>query len=154
MFDLKGGFSMKDLQQKVAYLQGLADGMNLDDSKEGKVISEILDLLEDMTERLAFLREEQEDLEEYVESIDSDLSDLEDDFYEEDEDDDVGEEDDYVEIECPNCHEHVCFDSSILYEDDLIEVTCPICDAVVFINGDEEDDDLEDSDELEDDDEE
>jgi len=147
---------MKGLQQKVAYLQGLADGMGLDDSKEGKIISGILDLLEDVTEHMAYLREAQEDLEEYVESIDGDLSDLEDDFYEEDEDDDLDEEEDYVEIECPNCHEHVCFDSSILYEDDLIEVTCPICDAVVFINNDEDDDDedLEDDDDIEDDDEE
>ena len=129
---------MKDLEQKVAYLQGLADGLGLDDSKEGKVIAEMLDVLEDIVEQLAFLREEQDDLMEYVEGIDDDLSDLEDDFYDED-DEDEDEDEDYVEIECPNCHETVCFDSAILYEDDLIEVTCPVCDTVVFVNGDEDD---------------
>ena len=131
---------MKDLEQKVAYLQGLADGLDMENSKEGKVITEMLDVLEEIVERLTFLREEQEDMLEYVEGLDDDLSDLEDDFYEDDDEDDDDEEDeDFVEIECPNCHETVCFDSSILYEDDLIEVTCPVCDTVVFVNGDEED---------------
>ena len=138
---------MKELEKKVAYLQGLADGFELEDSKEGKLISEILDVLEDMVECMAFLREEQEDMEEYLEGMDNDLSDLEDDFYEEDDEDD--DDDDYVEIECPNCHETVCFDSAILYDDDLIEVTCPVCDTVVFING-EEDDFEEDEEEEED----
>ncbi len=129
---------MKDLEQKVAYLQGLADGLNLQESKEGRVIAEMLTVMQDMVEYVSFLREEQDDLEEYIESIDSDLADLEDDFYEEDELEDL--EDDYVEIECPKCNEQVCFDSAILYEDDLIEVTCPVCEAVVFVNGDEDDD--------------
>ena len=136
---------MKDLEQRVAYLQGLADGLGLEDSKEGKVITEMLSVLEDIVEHLAFLGEEQDDLIDYVESIDDGLSTLEDDFYEDDDDDD----DDYVEIECPNCHETVCFDAGILYDDDLIEVTCPVCDTVVFVNGDEEDF-AEDEDEEED----
>jgi ribosomal protein S27E len=130
---------MKDLEQRVAYLQGLADGLNMEDSKEGKVISEMLGVLEEIVERLAFLREEQEDMLEYVEGLDDDLSDLEDDFYDEDDEDEEDEDGDFVEIECPNCHETVCFDSAILYDDDLIEVTCPVCDTVVFVNGDEDD---------------
>ena len=141
---------MKDLEQKVAYLQGLADGLGLEDSKEGRVISEMLGVLEDMAENISFLREEQDDLLEYVEGIDNDLSDLEDDFYEED-DDETDADEDLVEIECPNCHETVCFDSAILYEDDLIEVTCPVCDTVVFVNGDEDDFTEDDEDGEEDD---
>ena len=129
---------MKDLMQKVAYLQGLADGLNLGESKEGKVISEVLVLMEEMIDYMSFLKEEQEELEDYMESIDSDLADLEDDLFD-DEDEYDDEEDDFVEIECPNCHEEVCFDSEILFDDDLIEVTCPVCDTVVFVNGDEED---------------
>ena len=42
----KGGLHMKDVLKQVAYLQGLADGMELEDSKEGRVISEMLNLLE------------------------------------------------------------------------------------------------------------
>ncbi|MDO4581165.1 MAG: AraC family transcriptional regulator [Bacillota bacterium] len=127
---------MKDLEQKVAYLQGLADGMELEESKEGKLISEMLEVLEDIAEYLSYMREDLTDIEDYMESIDSDLTDLEEDFY----GDEEGDEDDgYVEVECPNCHEMVCFDEAILYDEDLIEVTCPVCEAVVFVNGDEDD---------------
>ena len=42
-----------------------------------------------------------------------------------------------VDVECPNCHETVCFDESILYDEDPIEVICPNCEAVVFSNEDE-----------------
>ena len=83
---------MKGLKERVAYLEGLAEGMDLGKSKEGKLISEILGVLEDMVDYIDAVAESQEDLESYVESMDSDLSDLEDDFYgeEEDEDDFVG----------------------------------------------------------------
>ncbi len=128
---------MKDLQKKIAYLQGLSEGMEVGDSKEGKLLKEILEVLEDMADCMANVYEGQEDLENYLESLDSDLADLEDDFYEDDE----FEDDDYVEVTCPNCHEEVCFDSDILYDDDLIEVTCPECGAVVFVNGEEDEDD-------------
>ncbi|MCL2677560.1 MAG: hypothetical protein FWE85_00730, partial [Clostridiales bacterium] len=36
-----------------------------------------------------------------------------------------------------------CFDSAILYDEDLIEVTCPACGAVVFVNGDDDENDGE-----------
>ncbi len=131
---------MKELNQKIAYLQGLAAGMELADSKEGKLISEILLVMEDMVDHIEVLSEAQSDLEDYVESIDSDLSDLEDDVYEEDDDDDDFDDEDTVEVTCPNCGEEVCFDADILYSDDLIEVTCPECGEVVFINGDDDED--------------
>ncbi|MCR4962632.1 MAG: AraC family transcriptional regulator [Firmicutes bacterium] len=137
---------MKDLPQKVAYLQGLAKGMELGDSKEGQIIDKILEVLDDVAGHIQLLQDEHTDLEDYVESIDSDLADLEDEFYDDDfcccDDDD----DDYVEMECPNCHEQVCFDSSIIYDDDPIEVTCPVCDAVVYCNDAEEDEDEEEED--------
>ena len=123
---------MKDLQQKVAYLQGLSDGLELDDSREGKVIGEMLKVLEDVAEQLAFLQGQQEDLEDYLESIDSDLADLEDDVYGEEDDED--EDDGMVDVECPVCQEQVCCDEAILYDEDVIEVTCPSCGAVVFTN--------------------
>jgi len=142
---------MKELNQKVAYLQGLAAGMELADSKEGKLISEILLVIEEMSDHIEVLTEAQNDLEDYVESIDSDLSDLEDDVYD-DEDDEDDDDDDTVEVTCPNCGEEVCFDVDILYSDDLIEVTCPECGEVVFINGDEEEEEeleIETDDEIE-----
>lgn len=121
---------MKDLKQQVSYLQGLAEGMDISrESKEGKLLSQIIEVLEGVALSIDELHLQQNELEDYLESIDEDLNELEDEFYEEDDDDT-----DYVEVKCPRCNDIVCFDSSILDDDDLIEVTCPKCNEVVFIN--------------------
>lgn len=119
---------MSDLKSRVAYLQGLTAGMELDtESKEGKLLNGIIDVLQDFADSFDELEEAQEQLENYVETIDEDLCQLEDDFY---------EATDYVEVECPNCGETVCFDSDILDDDEVVEITCPNCDEVVYINDD------------------
>ncbi|MGI6361900.1 MAG: CD1247 N-terminal domain-containing protein [Bacillota bacterium] len=129
---------MKELQQKISYLQGLAEGLDLEKSSEGKVIAGILDVLDDLADYVAYLKDDQDDLADYVKGMDSDLSDLEDDFYLEDDD---LLEDDLVDVTCPECGEDVLFDEDIIYTDDLVEVVCPACGAVVFVN-DEQDDEL------------
>lgn len=152
---------MKDLKHQVAYLQGLAEGLGIsDESKEGKVITQIIDVLEEMALIITDLEMQQSEMEDYLEGIDDDLSDLEDDFYDDDDDDD--DDIDYVEVKCPSCHDIVCFDAEILEDDDLIEVTCPRCDEVVYVNDGSYDDpceccedhDFDDFDDDEDDDEE
>lgn len=124
---------MKDLKHQVAFLQGLAEGLGIsDESKEGKVITQIIDVLEEMTLIITDLEMQQSEMEDYLEGIDDDLSDLEDDFYDDEDDDE--DDTDYVEVKCPGCHDIVCFDAAILEDDDLIEVTCPRCDEIVYIN--------------------
>ncbi|WP_214659068.1 CD1247 N-terminal domain-containing protein [Candidatus Formimonas warabiya] len=121
---------MKDLKQQVAYLQGLAEGLGISkETKEGRVLTQIIDVLEGIALSVEDLRAQQADMETYLESIDDDLNELEEDFYEEEEDDT-----DYVEVKCPKCQDIVCFDADILEDEDLIEVTCPRCNEVVFIN--------------------
>ncbi|PKM45029.1 MAG: AraC family transcriptional regulator [Firmicutes bacterium HGW-Firmicutes-8] len=121
---------MKDIKGKIAYLQGLSQGLEIDtSSKEGRVLTGIIDILEQMADQLEDIEVAHGDLEEYVESIDEDLYDLEGDLFGEDELDD-----DMVEVECPNCREIVCFESEIVDDEDLIEVTCPNCDEVVYVN--------------------
>ena len=47
-----------DIAKKVAYIQGLADGLELDgDTKEGKVLAAILDVLEDMADAIEDMAE-------------------------------------------------------------------------------------------------
>ena len=42
-----------EISEKVAYLKGLAEGLNLDtESKEGKLIAAIIDVLDDMAEKI------------------------------------------------------------------------------------------------------
>jgi len=133
-----------ELKEKIAYLQGLAEGLSLDDTtKEGKMLIAMLDVLEEMAQAIEDLASDQDDLEQYIEAVDEDLGDLEDDFYGEDdcccddeEDDDDFEEGSFVEVECPKCHDIVRFEASILEDDDVIEVTCPNCDEVVYVNDD------------------
>ena len=127
---------MDDLKSKVAYLQGLSAGMNLEpESKEGRLLTGILDVLSDFAQSFHELKEAQGELEDYLESIDNDLYALEDDFYGTRRED-GGEADDYMEVECPRCGEIVCFDQDILEEGGVVEVTCPNCDEVVFVHDD------------------
>ena len=81
---------MKYLYEEVAYLKGLAEGLEISkENKEGKIIHKIIDVLETFADSIVDLDEEQAELAEYIESIDEDLSDVEDDLYE---DDDLDEE--------------------------------------------------------------
>ncbi|MHB1419259.1 MAG: CD1247 N-terminal domain-containing protein [Bacillota bacterium] len=130
---------MKDLREQVAYLQGLMAGMNLDtNTDQGRLFKAIVNLLEETTDAVMELQSDQEEMESYIESIDEDLADLEDDIYEavDDEIDDDDEEE-FVEVECPKCHEIVCFESDLVEDDDVLEVTCPNCDEVVYVKDDD-----------------
>jgi len=124
----KGGIFLSDLKAKVAYLQGLANGMNVaEDSKEGKLLGGIIDVLDQFADSFSELEESQEQLEEYIETLDEDLYALENDVHDED-------LEEYMEVDCPGCGEAVLFDPGIMDDEDIIEVTCPNCDEVVFVN--------------------
>lgn len=123
---------MQKIKEKVAYLQGLTHGLNVDNhSAEGKLLVNIIDVLDDIAEEFQHINLAQEDLENYVESIDEDLNDLEEEIYESEED---MADDDYVEVNCPHCHEDVTFEANVLGEEDMVEVTCPYCGNVVYDN--------------------
>jgi phage FluMu protein Com len=123
----------EDLREKVAYLQGLAKGLNVNEaSAEGKLLLNIVDILDAVAREIQSVNLAQMDLEEYVEAIDEDLAQLEDEIYEE-ENGRYASEDEWVEMVCPNCKELVRFDADILEEPD-VEVTCPYCRGLVYDN--------------------
>lgn len=120
-----------DMHKKVAYLQGLTEGLEVKgSSREGRILSGIVDLLGEMSNTIA-------DLEEYVETIDEDLFNLEEEAYDLSDGEDLDYEE-YMEVECPRCHENVYFETDILEDEDVIEVTCPNCDEVVFVTDEDE----------------
>lgn len=130
---------MKYLYEEVAYLKGLAEGLEIsEETKEGKIINKIVDVLESFADAIVELEEEQIELIDYVESIDEDLSDIEDDIYEEEaeDDEDDDEEYNYIEMECPNCNDFVEIDEDLLYNED-IDIVCPNCQAVILSSEDE-----------------
>ncbi len=80
---------MKSITSKVSYLKGLIEGLEVKkDSKEGKVISVMSDILQDIAYEVEEMKESQSIIQEYVDTIDQDLLSLQEDFYDEDEDED------------------------------------------------------------------
>lgn len=67
-----------EISEKVAYLKGLAEGLALDtDTKEGKLIAAIIDVLDDMAEKFVDLEDELCDVEDGLDAVSDDLSDVE-----------------------------------------------------------------------------
>lgn len=117
---------MRDISDKISYLQGLSEGLNISEgSPQGKIISGILSVLDELADMVNDMQYELDDFREYVESIDDDLFDLEETLY---------DEDDFIELECHHCGEELYFEADLLEDDDVIEVICPSCNEVVFIN--------------------
>lgn len=86
---------MARLQQRIAYLQGLAAGLaGREESPRATWWQEVVGLLEEMAGELETLREEQEELREFVDALDQSLGELEDDFYETEEEEEEREEED------------------------------------------------------------
>ena len=82
--------------EKVAYLKGLAEGMELaNDTKEGKILAALIDVLNDMALDMEDLGEELTELGAQVDEIDEDLADVEDLLYEDEEDEDFEDYEEY-----------------------------------------------------------
>ena len=117
------------ISEKVAYLNGLAEGLNLDTekSKEGKLISVMIGILEEIGLSIEDLEENTQALGEEIDVLSDDLSDVEDVVFDEDEDEDEDDEDyddDWFEVECPTCEEPLVIDDKAL-ADGMIQ--CPNC---------------------------
>ena len=109
------------LSEKVAYLKGLAEGMKVDGkSDEGRLLTEIIGVLEDVADSVTALEDECDRLNDYVEEIDEDLGDAEEYLYGDDEDDEYEDDDDYDEDD-----DFDLDDEDEDYDDDVIEVECP-----------------------------
>ena len=129
------------ITENASYLQGLAEGLELDVStKEGKIITRLLDLVGEMAEKIDILEKQNEELYSYIEEIDEDLGNLEEDFYSFDDEEsedysdlndddeyDAVDDEDYYEIECPSCGEKICFTDDV----DIEELVCPACGELV-----------------------
>lgn len=131
---------MEYLYERVAYLRGLCEGLGIsEETKEGRVLEEIVEILGEFADAIVELSDKQEELEEYTELIDEDLSELEDDFYDEsDEEEDDEDEMGYVEVVCPHCGEEIEIDEDLLYDEES-DILCPCCDQVVINACDDED---------------
>ena len=144
-----------ELNKKAAYLQGLVDGLGIDDTtKEGKIIKAMSALLAEMAEALEGMDEDLSRAYDQINDLSDELEDLEADLYEEeddeddsdaeeetDEDDDANDDDiasePFYAVAWPNCGETV-----YVSEDDLDagEANCAHCGVTfeVALEGDDE----------------
>ena len=124
-----------EITEKVAYLKGLAEGMELDtEKKEGKLLSAIIDVLDDIALELEDMKDEQAEQSDGLDAVSDDLEDVEDVVFGEDEEDDdfddeyeyddLDEDEDCYATTCPTCEETIYFDESVLEDG---EVICPNC---------------------------
>ncbi len=129
--------------EKVAYIRGLMEGLELDtDKQEVRVINAIVELLEDLALSIEDLDEGYEEMADLLESVDDDLADLEEDYY--GEDDDFDDDDVYYEVTCPTCGETICLDEDIVQDGHL---DCPNCGETLEFDLDDIEDDSYEEDE-------
>ena len=135
--------------EKVAYLKGLAEGLDTDKkSKAGKLFAAIIDTLEELADDIADLENNSWELGEAIDQVSDDLSDLEDYVYDgededEDEDEDWDDEDEgccccggeepvFYEVTCPACGNTITIDEDVL---DLGAIECPNCGETLEFEG-------------------
>jgi len=138
---------MNNLKEKVSYLKGLADGMQINDTtNEGKLLLAIIDVLDDIALAVDDIEEVQEELSEQVDEMDEDLAEIEKLIYDEEEEEEV-----ISEFDCPHCGGSVDLADAFMKKDSVL---CPHCNKEIEIEWScdceeceecEDDEDIEDS---------
>ena len=134
------------ISEKVAYIQGLFDGLKLDTEKSGeaRVLSEVLDVLREVGQQLDGMDAAMDQFDEELDTLEDTVADLEEAvFDDEDEPDDsfggYDDVEDFFVIPCPTCEEELVIDDEALAAG---VVDCPVCGgkfALSFEDDGEED---------------
>lgn len=138
------------ITEKTAYLKGLLEGMNIDQTtNEGKLLAAIIDTMDEIAlsvadlddevgainDELDTLEESMDAMDEALDDMDADLDELYDladpdnlgDFDDDDDDEDWDEDDEDEELyqlTCPTCHEEIVVDEDVLAKGGM---KCPAC---------------------------
>lgn len=140
-----------ELSKKVAYLKGLMEGLKIDDStNEGKILTIMADILDDMSATVEDIAEEVDETVELVDTLDEDLGEIEELIYGDDDDDDDDcccdddddDDDAMYECVCPNCGDTIMLGENIIADG---SIECPNCgESLEFDFSEIEDEDNED----------
>ncbi len=156
------------LTEKMSYLQGLLDGLEIDNStKEGKALLQMSEVMSELVLYVEDLQSQVDELTELCDILDEDLGSVEDDLYDDDDfdsedfdeefdeddlddefDDDFDEDDDELyEVTCPTCGDTILLDEGMIEEG---SINCPNCDELLEFDYDDLTiEDFEESDEEE-----
>ena len=132
------------ISEKVAYLKGMMEGMELDTEKgNGKLLAKIVEILDEMALEIEDISEETVQLRDYCDELDSDLGDVEEYLLEE------AEGEDFDECEgCEGCDGYDAdedededfedddddFDDDEDDDSEIIEAMCPECGEEIFFD--------------------
>lgn len=125
---------MSYIKEKVAYLRGLAEGMEIGADAQGKLINAMIAAMDAMADAIDENETAITELDECIDDIYGELDAIDACCFDED---DYEDGDDAFEMECPACGETVCFDLDILESEG--ELSCPNCHAVMVPECEEED---------------
>lgn len=113
------------LTEKMSYLKGLLDGLEIDTTtKEGKLLIQMTEVMQKMVNCVDDLQTQVDDLTELCDILDSDLGDVEEDLY------------DFDDCDCDDCcdDDDCDCDDYDLDDDELYEVCCPSCGETVILD--------------------
>jgi transcription initiation factor IIE alpha subunit len=146
-----------EVNERASYLKGLAEGLELDNTKpEHKIISALIDAVDEISEELQQIRSYLVDLSEDIEMLDQEMEliwdETEDLLSDESEDKGCGhdcccgdDEYEHLELDCPACCEPVAISEDMFSDGHF---ACPHCGEALEIDlGEETPFDFEDEDE-------
>lgn len=135
------------ITEKVAYIQGLYDGLGLDGEKSGeaRILSELLDVMKEVGQRMDGIDTVLDSFDEELDALGDTVADLEDAVFDDEEEDDGfsfgededGLDEDLFEIPCPSCGEDLVVDDEALAAG---VVDCPACGGKFALSFEDEKD--------------
>ena len=132
------------ISEKVAYIQGLYDGLGLDSEKSGeaRILSEVLDVLREVGLQLDGMDAAMDHFDEELDTLGDTVDELEEAVFDDEDEDDAGFDDsgdldeDFFEIPCPSCGEDLIVDDEALAAG---VVDCPACGGKFALSFEDED---------------
>ena len=137
------------ITEKVAYIQGLYDGLGLDGEKSGeaRILSEMLDVLREVGLQLDGMDAAMDQFDEELDTLGNTVAGLEEAVFDDEDEDDAdfdggaGPDEDFFEVPCPSCGEDLIVDDETLAAG---VVDCPACGGKFALSFEDGDDDRRD----------
>lgn len=125
-----------NITEKVSYIKGLAEGLELDvETKEGKVLTAIIDVLDDMAQTIEDYDSELDEVAEIIADFGDAIDDISEELYGDYDDIFDDEDDELYEITCPKCDNTITTDFAVLSQG---EIPCPNCGELLEFDLDDE----------------
>lgn len=123
---------MSKISEKVAYLDGLMEGLDLEDVKLKKLFTAVIDALDEIAEEISDHEDAIAEIDENLDEVYDAMDDYDEILFGEDNEDEEEEDDDFFEVVCPNCGETVYFDEDML--DNPEGLLCPNCNETIDLS--------------------